>query len=223
LLQFRYCRSASSLPETLQPDCVEQLVHGLRTRVVRALFHVYLPLSTRVGHRGNPVAAAAAIAAGSAAPTPVDPERLVGYRCVLTWYERSSKQQTQWRFFFKFERGSASKRTVCRLSPRRPDDDSEHLLAPDDVLYNADERYVILLAVSPHFVDMPVVMGQVLVKASVTADGMFARRLRLVFSSEYVHVSQKTGTSSGAVTAEIDPLHSVSIFHWWDPGFPYRR
>ena len=209
---LRFCRRSSlTLPPTLQPNSVEPRIHGLRTRVVRALFLVYPPLSSRVCHRGNlPTTLSAPV-------SPVDPELLVGRRCVMAWYERSSG--LQWRFFFRFE---FSRRTACQLTPSHSDRDS--LLAPDDVLHNADERSVILVAVTSNFVNLPVVMGQVLVKASMSIDGMFARRLKLVFYGEYVYVSKgNCSVPNGAVVADIDSLLGSTILHWWDPTFPTKR
>jgi len=204
----RFCRCSQLLPPSLQSSTVECRPHGLRARVVRSLFHVYPPLSERVLNHST-----------SRTTSQSDPQLLTGLRCILVWQERSTKPN--WKFYFKFRRGSG--RFSCPLSVSSSNSDSRSargLLAPADVLHNPDDRCVILLVTTPHFLPLPVVMGQVLVKASVTGS-IFKQSLRLVFSSEYIHPSRSDIASS--VIAHFDAFLSARILHWWHPHYPHRR
>jgi len=137
----RYCHSSNSLlPLSLQSFAVEHRPHGLRTRVIRALFHVYPLLSERVVVR---------------ALSQSDPQKLIGLRCVQC-EERAGKPN--WKFYFKFRCGSG--RLNCPLSVKRGTS-ANGLLSPSDVLHNPDERCVILIITTPHFLPLPLVMGQV--------------------------------------------------------------
>jgi len=198
----RFCRGSNLLPPSLQSSAVEHRPHGLRTRVIRALYHVYQPLSERV----------LSTSAGTAS-SQADPQRLTGLRCILAWHERSSKPN--WKFYFKFRRGSG--RLGCPLSNSGS---GNGLLAPVDVLHNPDERCVILLITTPHFLPLPIVMGQVLIKASVTGC-IFTQSLRLTFSSEYILPGRSD--IAGSIVAHFDPFISARILHWWHPNYPHRR
>lgn len=209
LCVFRFCRHSSQLlPASLQPSTVEHRPHGLRTRVIRSLFHVYQPLSERVLNHS-----------ASTATLQADPQQLTGLRCILAWHERSTKPN--WKFYFKFRRGSG--RLGCPLSVGSTDTGCQSrrgLLAPADVLHNPDERCIILLVTTRHFLPLPLVMGQVLVKTTVTGS-VFSRSLRLVFSSEYIHPNQSDIASS--VVAHFDAFVSARILHWWHPNYPHTR
>lgn len=205
----RFCRGCNSLPLSLQSTAVEHRPHGLRTRVIRALFHVYRPLSERlVNHSTTTVS------------SHTDPQRLTGLRCIMAWQERSSKPN--WKFYFKFRRGCG--RLGCPLSVSSSADggcgSSRSLLAPADVLYNPDERCILLVVTTPHFLPLPLVMGQVLVKAAVTGS-IFTQSLRLIFSSEYVQPSRSDVASS--VIAHFDAFASARILDWWHPNYPHRH
>jgi len=199
----RFCRGSKSLPPSLQSSVVEHRPHGLRTRVVRALFHVYRPLSDRVQHRSSSTGSCRA-----------DPQQLAGLRCVLAWQERSSKPN--WKFYFKFRRGSGRLSCPLSVSCSRSAND---LLAPADVSHNPDERCVVLVITTSHFLPLPVVMGQVLIRASMTGC-VFTQSLRLVFSSEYIQPSRSD--VAGSVIAHFDAVVSAHILNWWHPNYPHR-
>ena len=210
-LYHGFCRGSRSLPTSLQSTNVEHRPHGLRTRVIRALFHVYRPLSERVLSHS--------LSAGTASSRISDPQQLSGLRCILVWQKRSSK--SNWKFYFKFRRGSGEldcplsvgSSVGCSESPRE-------LLAPADVLYNPEERCVILVVSTPHFLPLPVVMGQVLLKASVTGS-VFTQSLRLVFSSEYIQPNRSD--VAGSVLAHFDPFVAVRILPWCHPNYPHKH
>lgn len=77
----RFCRGCNSLPMSLQSTSVEHRPHGLRTRVIRALFRVYRPLSERLVNQPS-----------STVSCHADPHRLTGLRCLTVWQERSSNR-----------------------------------------------------------------------------------------------------------------------------------
>ena len=199
---YRYCHGSQLLPPSLQSSSVESRPHGLRTRVIRALFLIYPPLSERLIVRST-----------STTTSQTDPQRLTGLRCVLAWHKRSTKPN--WKFFFKFRRGSGKR--SCPLS----DCDRESgLLAPADVLHNPDERCLVLVITTSHYLPLPLVMGQVLINASVTGS-IFTQSLQLIFSSEYIRPSRSDVANS--VIARFDPLVSAHILHWWHPNYPHRH
>ena len=202
----RFCRGCNSLPVSLQSTSVEHRPHGLRTRVVRALFHVYRPLSERLVNQSS-----------STVSCHADPHRLTGLRCLMAWQERSSKPN--WKFYFKFRRGCG--RLSCPLGSSHGGAGSVHsLLAPANVLHNPDERCVLLVVTTPHFLPLPLVMGQVLVRAAVTGS-IFTQSLRLTFSSEYIQPRPSDVASS--VVAHFDAFVLARVLDWWHPNYPHRR
>jgi hypothetical protein len=208
-LYQRFCHHSSpDLPQSLQPDRMVHRTHGLRARVVRALYIVYAPLSSRVVH--NAVAASASVLPSA------DPQSLVGLRCVLSWHEHLPK--CQWRFFFRFQRGLS--KSCCPLSPSVGHRSTDALLAPADVMHNADEHSIVLIVSTPHFVALPIVMGQVLIQASISG-AIFTQCLRLAFCGEYIDANR--ANIAGATIASIDPVVSVRVVHWWNPGFPHKH
>jgi len=201
----RYCRgdNVDLLPSSLQPTSVEHRPHGLRTRVIRALYHVYPRFSNTVllTH-----------------PTIADPQQLVGLRCVLAWQEPVAKPS--WKFYFKFRRGFG--RSACPLTINTESNSSQHrLLAPANVLHNPEERCLVLVVTTPHFLPLPVVMGQVLVKAS-SAGSIFSQSLRLTFSSAYVHRGNRSDLDS-SVVAHFDEFVTARVMPWWHPNYPHRN
>jgi len=186
------------MPVSLQSTAVEHRPHGLRTRVIRALYHVYRPLTERNS-------------AHTVSGLQCDLCRLTGLRCILAWHERSTKPN--WKFFFKLRRGSG--RLNCHLSAGGG---SDSLLSPPDVLYNPDERCVLLVITVPHFLLLPLVMGQVLIKAAVTGS-IFTQSLKITFASEYITSRQ----TSDVTVAHFDAFVSARILYWWHPQYPHRH
>jgi hypothetical protein len=220
-IYHRYCNTVSSnLPPDLQSTCIVHRIHGLRTRVVRAMFHAYTPLSSRVHH---------AVHSQS-----TDPASLVGMRCVSAWYDYdeiasgSTSGAKQWRYYFRFEKGQRNRQTVCPLTPRNEDDDYEYdetdqLRAPDNVFFNLHEKSILLRAATNHFIRLPIVMGLTLVKGSFSGDGLFTHRLQLAFCRQYIHCGRGPGMPNGAVMTDIEPVTGISILHWWHPAFPLKH
>jgi len=204
----RFCCNSESLPPVLQSSSVENRPHGLRTRVVRALFHVYRPLSERVPNHSS-----------HSSLFQADPQKLVGLRCILAWQERSAKPN--WKFYFKFRRGSGRRGcTLLAASSSNRAKSVDRLLSPTNVFHNPDESCVILLVTSRHFLPLPLVMGQILVKASITGC-IFTQSMQLHFSSVYIQPGRSQIASS--VIAKFDAFISAHILHWWHPQYPHKH
>lgn len=176
-------------------------VHGLKTRVVRSLFFFYLPFQNRLR---------------CMAPFENDPDCLEGTRCIRMWYQQI--KQT-WHFFFKFERTNSYS---CPVFPSHQASCSvDSLRAEVDALHNPEVQNVVLQVVSPSYVLLPEVVGQVLIKTFVSVGHeMRAHKLKLVFNPTSVRAS-KAVLSSGT-TINIDPATNIHILHWWDPKYPCR-
>lgn len=188
------------LPLFLGPSMLER-VHGLKGRVVRSLFYFYLPFQNRLR---------------CMAPFENDPDCLEGTRCIRMWYQQI--KQT-WHFYFKFERTHSYR---CPIFPSRQASSSvDSLRAEVDALHNPEVQNVVLQVVSPSYVLLPEVVGQVLIKTFVSVGHeMRAHKLKLVFNPTSVHAN-KAVLSSGT-TINIDPATNIHILHWWDPKYPCR-
>ena len=208
----RYCLVSNTLlPVPLQSWAVLPRPHGLRARVIRSLYHVYRPLSQRTVNHSNNTNNSSHLC-----------ERFAGLRCVSAWQERAAKPH--WKFYFKFRRGSG--RPACPLSGSGHDKtgSGRGLLAPADVLYNPEERCTLLVVTTPHFLPLPLVMGQVLIRAAVTGS-IFTQSLKLTFSPEFIiqPKSRSAELAAGAVLAQFDGFVSARILDWWHPNYPHRR
>ncbi|ELU05741.1 hypothetical protein CAPTEDRAFT_156087 [Capitella teleta] len=189
--------SGIELPSRLQPQCIRR-VHGLRSLVISALYHVYPPFSTRLQSR---------------TPMQADPDQLLGARCLLIWY---AKVKDLWHFYFKFRLPRGRR---CWLRSQSAEMD---LLAADDVFYNPEDGCCILQVVLQHFVSLPsCVMGQVLVQSSVSVGhAMRYHKLRLLFSTERVHGKGLLGNGTSIC---LDPVLNVLVTHWWSPKYPLHK
>ena len=194
---FRYyVEEVPDLPSLLRPRSISH-IHGLRTRVIRALYYVYPPFQLRVK---------------SIQPFERDPDLLKGARCVLQWHQ---KVKTSWYFYFKFYFPNVPQ---CYLS-KKPNTDEDELLAELDVFSNSEENCSVLRVSSPNFISLPVVMGQVLTKSSISVGHrMQYHKLRLYFNAEFNARQQLTSGTS----LVMDPVVNLQINQWWDPKYPYN-
>ncbi|XP_026163877.1 transmembrane protein 183A isoform X2 [Mastacembelus armatus] len=88
-LYKRHYRIDADLPFRLQPDSIA-MMHSLRARVIRSLFHLYEPFSLRVSKI-------------PALPEST-PTTLLNSKCLLFWVKRlsGSRPEGLWEFSFKF-------------------------------------------------------------------------------------------------------------------------
>jgi len=195
-LYKRWYTNTAQLPYLLTPAYMEK-VHGLRTRVIKSLFYLYTPFSTRLKRQ---------LAFEN------EPESLRGQRCVLMWHKR---YKNQCHFFFKFRRAGSS---TCSLAPNLT---GQGRLArfTADIVHNPEEDNVVLQVMSAHYLSLPSVMGMLLHNSSLSVGhGMRSHKLRLVFTSAPVHSSQ-AGLAAGT-TVTMDPVICARILHWWEPSYP---
>ena len=147
-----------------------------------------------------------------------DPDRLIGSRCLLMWYNRV---KSLWHFFFKFRRLRTKR---CSLAQRDMCTMQQDLHKADDIDYNPEDGCCVLQVVLQNFVSLPpTVMGQVLAQTSVSVGhGMRFHKVKLIFSSEYVDANNKNALASGT-TLMLDPVLNMHICHWWSPKYPHYR
>ena len=76
-----------------------------------------------------------------------------------------------------------------------------------------------------HYVRLPMIMGQQLVKTSISVGhGMRYHKIKLIFSPLNLLNSCSAGQSqlSTSITSVIDQVASVRVLPWWDPKYPYN-
>lgn len=138
-LYRKYYKSTSSLPEELQP---ERLVrkYGLRTAVIRALYHMYPLFVCRLTSPSTKLAEG-------------HPDVLVKRRCISMWY---IKKNRRWCYYFKLrENVSNPSRNFRKADMKRPD----LLKMLDDITANPDDHCRILQITCEHFIQVPLVIG----------------------------------------------------------------
>ncbi|GFO19107.1 transmembrane protein 183 [Plakobranchus ocellatus] len=192
-LYKRYYQEQPGLPEHVKPTSMERL-HGLRARVIRALFVVYPPLAERVQSKG---------------PMEDEPHSLKGYRCLVMWHQPGLKG---WQFCFKFQRP-----TLDTLSSRRASKmDVYHGF--NDLCYNPEAGCSVLQVTCCHFSSDAAVMGLLLTQVYVTlSTGFRHHRLRLHFDTRVTN-SHNSPCDNVVV---LDDVVSIRIFKWWHPSYPF--
>ena len=189
------------LPYELSPGSMNNL-HGLRARVVRTLFTLHPPFTRRllrvnVAHQ--------------------DTDVLINLRCRLAWTQvhRSPSGKDVWNIYFKF-RYQHMKR--CEFVNKDPSKRTRDVFGPDDIHHNEEEGCYILQVSTESFVPIPLVMGQVLVQASVRiGSSMRYEKLELKFNQS-CDSSARPGSSASHVLV-VDPLWKLDIIPWWSPQY----
>uniref|UniRef100_A0A2K6D9Z4 Transmembrane protein 183A n=1 Tax=Macaca nemestrina TaxID=9545 RepID=A0A2K6D9Z4_MACNE len=113
-----------------------------------------------------------------------------------------NRQEPMWEFNFKFK----------KQSPR---------LKSKYVHTNPDQHCCLLQVTTLSFICIPIVMGVIftLFTISVSTD-MWHHPVRLVFQDSPVHGDRKLRSEQG-VQVILDPVHSVRLFDWWHPQYPF--
>lgn len=119
-----------------------------------------------------------------------------------------------WEFNFKFK----------KQSPRLKSKGMERLQPPiqyQDVHTNPDQDCCLLQVTTLNFIFIPIVMGMIftLFTINVSTD-MRHHRVRLVFQDSPVRGGQNLRSEQG-VQVVLDPVHSVRLFDWWHPQYPF--
>ncbi|XP_059731429.1 transmembrane protein 183A isoform X2 [Bos javanicus] len=200
LLMLHYTLDAS-LPLRLRPESMEKL-HCLRACVIRSLYHMYEPFAARISK--NP-----------AIPEST-PSTLKNSKCLLFWCRKivGNRQEPMWEFNFKFKKQSPRLKSKCMGGLQPP-------IQYEDVHTNPDQDCCLLQVTTLNFIFIPIVMGMIftLFTISVSTD-MRHHRVRLVFQDYPVHGGQKLRSEQG-VQVILDPVHSVRLFDWWHPQYPF--
>jgi len=198
----RYIGQPKKLPERLQPDRIE-CRPGLRARIVRALFHGYEPLRTRM----------------TSSSGITDPSVLESRMCISMWYKQAvcKKQNNKkiWVFYFKFSQKSGRpKRKPAYFSPK-------WLATVDDLNDNPEEYNCILQVNCVSFLPVPPVQGHVLTKALVG----ISRDMKYSSIKLTCHSPRSDGRyrKEDGTSVVLDPAYDFKIINWWSPGYPRQE
>lgn len=200
-LYRRHYTLDASLPLRLRPESMEKL-RCLRACVIRSLYHMYEPFAARISK--NP-----------AIPEST-PSTLKNSKCLLFWCRKivGNRQEPMWEFNFKFKKQSPRLKSKCmdRLQPP---------IQYEDVHTNPDQDCCLLQVTTLNFIFIPIVMGMIftLFTINVSTD-MRHHRVRLVFQDSPVRGGQNLRSEQG-VQVVLDPVHSVRLFDWWHPQYPF--
>ncbi|XP_010643355.1 transmembrane protein 183A isoform X2 [Fukomys damarensis] len=191
----------ASLPLRLRPESMEKL-RCLRACVIRSLYHMYEPFAARISK--NPVIPEST------------PTSLKNSKCLLFWCRKivGNRQEPMWEFNFKFKKQSPRLKSKCmgRLQPP---------IQYEDVHTNPDQDCCLLQVTTLNFIFIPIVMGMIftLFTINVSTD-MRHHRVRLVFQDSPVRGGRSLRSEQG-VQVILDPVHSVRLFDWWHPQYPF--
>ncbi|XP_043926140.1 transmembrane protein 183A isoform X2 [Protopterus annectens] len=200
-LYKRFYHFDACLPFRLQPDSMGKL-RCLRACVIRSLYHMYEPFSSRVSK--NP-------------PLPEStPNSLHNSKCLLFWCSKvvGTRPEPTWEFNFKFRKQYPKFKSGCRNGLQLP-------RQYQDVHFNPDHDCCLLQVTTLNFIFTPVVLGMTLTlfTISVSTD-MRHHRVRLVFQDCPVWNGRKPKSEQG-LQIVLDPVHSVRVMDWWHPQYPF--
>ncbi|XP_019493598.1 PREDICTED: transmembrane protein 183A isoform X1 [Hipposideros armiger] len=200
-LYRRHYTLDACLPLRLRPESMEKL-RCLRACVIRSLYHMYEPFAARISKI-------------PAIPEST-PSTLKNSKCLLFWCRKivGNRQEPMWEFNFKFK----------KQSPRLKSKHTGGLQPPvqyEDVHTNPDQDCCLLQVTTLNFIFIPIVMGMIftLFTISVSTD-MRHHRVGLLFQDAPVHGGRKLRSEQG-VQVILDPVHSVRLFDWWHPQYPF--
>ncbi|XP_072504265.1 transmembrane protein 183A isoform X3 [Notamacropus eugenii] len=125
-----------------------------------------------------------------------------------------NRQEPMWEFNFKFKKQSPRLKSKCVGGLQPP-------VQYEDVHTNPDQDCCLLQVTTLNFIFIPIVMGMIftLFTINVSTD-MRHHRVRLVFQDTPVQNGRKLRSEQG-VQVILDPVHSVRLFDWWHPQYPF--
>lgn len=198
-LYKRYYKSVPNLPERLQPECMLRL-YGIRTSVIRALYHMYPPFSDSLK---------------ATITFEIHPDCLNKHLCMCMWFR---KQNVYWHYNFKLKKNNIQ--SLPRSSDHRKPDLIEML---EDVTANSEENCRILEITCKYFIAIPTTQGLTLNSAIMTLSPTFRHhKLQMVFGSGATYMSQKP-VGSNTTTVILDGVINVKILDWWHPSYPHNH
>ncbi|XP_024234740.1 transmembrane protein 183A [Oncorhynchus tshawytscha] len=199
-LYRRHYSLDTHLPFRLQPDSIARK-RCLRARVIRSLFHLYEPFSSRVSL--NP-------ALPKSTPT-----TLLNSKCLLFWVNKvvGTRPEPMWEFNFKFVkpavRCKGGNATRGLLLPRQY----------EEVHANPDSDCYLLQVTTLNFIFTSVVMGMTLALFNINVStDMRHHRVRLLFQDSPPQRGRRG--EQGGTQVVLDPVHSVRLMDWWHPQYP---
>ncbi|GAB5583618.1 transmembrane protein 183A isoform X1 [Prionailurus iriomotensis] len=134
--------------------------------------------------------------------------------CLLFWCRKivGNRQEPMWEFNFKFKKQILKSKCMGGLQPP---------IQYEDVHTNPDQDCCLLQVTTLNFIFIPIVMGMIftLFTINVSTD-MRHHRVRLVFQDSPVRGGRKLRSEQG-VQIILDPVHSVRLFDWWHPQYPF--
>lgn len=199
-LYKRHYNLDADLPDRLQPDSITRM-HCLRARVIRSLFHLYEPFSSRVS---------------KSPPLPEStPNTLLNSKCLLFWVNKvsGSRSEQMWEFNFKFVKLPTKGKNGCNFALQLPKQYK-------DVHTNPDSDCYLLRVTTLNFIFTSVVMGMTLTLFTINVStDMRHHRVRLEFQDSPMIRGKKLRGEQG-VQVVLDPVHSVLLMDWWHPQYP---
>ncbi|XP_069133707.1 transmembrane protein 183-like [Argopecten irradians] len=204
-LYQRYAKDLSKLPHFLQPVCLER-VHGLRQRVIRALFFVYPLFISR-----------------TVTVAPFEDQQLcyslTGHLCLLFWHEPN---KSMWNFNFKLRKERMGEiNSLLKLTGEPQNLHSGY----KDLHHNLENDSFVLRVTCKNFTGIPPVMGLVLTNVLLRlSTNMRYFTIRLMFDTTLKqsmgsNVRDNQGPEKVVI---LDPVVDVRVFPWWHPNYPHQ-
>ncbi|KAM6980028.1 transmembrane protein 183A [Aplochiton taeniatus] len=201
-LYKRHYRRDADLPFRLQPDCMSW-TRCLRARVIRSLFHLYEPYSSRVSL--------------SPALPESTPTSLLNSKCLLFCFHKvaGTRPEPMWEFNFKFLKQQVHCKNGSGPALRTP-------RQYEDVHANPDSDCYMLQVTTLNFIfTAQEVMGMTLTQFTINVStDMRHHRVRLLFQDSPQQRGRRRGGEQGATQVVLDPVHSVKLLDWWHPQYP---
>lgn len=202
-LYKRHYQSVSTLPERLQPECMQRL-YGLRTSVIRSLHFMYSPFINRLK-----------------AVTTFErhPDVLIRRQCTVMWHQKKTKD---WLYYFKFKKNTNMRLPHSKRYDTQRQPDLLEML--EDVSANPDENCRVLQITCRHFIAVPPVLGLTLISVALNlSQGFCNHRLQLGFGSGIYSCRNNSLGGSDGITVILDPVINVKVLDWWHPQYPHNH
>lgn len=196
-LYQRFYVKENLIPE-YQPECLFRYF-GLRTSVIRALFHMYYPFKVRTRRAVLGI---------------TRPDVLIGMKCIGLISKKEGKNGKQlFCHYFKFKRN-----TNMRCQPVKSKEQSVIELL-NDINANPDEDHSILLVASAEPLSFKPIIGLTLKSVTMSLSNQHcSERMQLIFGNAIDNFS-KNGNSFNGTTIILNPSSNVAVLNWWHPMF----
>lgn len=200
-LYWRHCVDPWSLPDRLHPDRIDSRP-GLKSRVIRALFHSYEPLRGRLLH---------------GLWQTEGPDWLQFMHCCSLWFKQIllKKNTKVWAFYFRFMLMADRRQHRPRYLSK------EWFEKADFVKANPELNYCMLQVNCLNFVAVPhSVIGQILTGIFINiSQNMRHNCVKMVF-----HKFRNDGKyhPCDGMIVTLDPAIDYRVMKWWHPSYPHH-